>query len=90
MHLISPARVIAACAGLTGFAVALFAGLGANNAADIILGRAVVALFVCYAVGGLVGYAMDFAAGEGIKHYKKTHPLPGEARRPDAETRRAV
>ena len=86
MQLISPVKVIAACAGLAGFAVAIFAGLAADNPADVILSRAVLALFVCYLAGGAVGFVMDHAVREGIEDYKEENPSPLEKEN-DAGTR---
>ena len=86
MQLISPVKVIAACAGLAGFAVAMFAGLAADNPADVILSRGVAALFICYLVGGAVGLVMDHAVREGVEDYKKENPSPLEGE-DDAGTR---
>lgn len=89
--LISPAKVIAACAGLTGFTVAILAGLAANNTADVILGRSVLALFVCYVVGAVIGGVMDKAVSEGIADYQRRaaapDPEPAPGANAPAETR---
>ncbi|MBX3357238.1 MAG: hypothetical protein KF745_02300 [Phycisphaeraceae bacterium] len=50
-----PTRVIAASMGLAAFAVAVIAGLAVNNPADFILARALLSMFVCWAVGLAVG-----------------------------------
>ncbi len=76
MQIVSPIKVIAVCAALAGFAVAILAGLAANNPADVILARAVGALFVCYAVGGVIGFFMEQAVAEGVREYKAERPLP--------------
>jgi hypothetical protein len=76
MQLISPVKVIAACAGLTGFAIAMLAGLAAENPADVILARAIAALVVCYVAGGVIGLAMDHAVRAGIEDYKAERPSP--------------
>lgn len=76
MQIVSPVKTIAACAALAGFAIAVLAGLAVNNPADVILTRGVTALFVCYAVGGVIGLAMEFAVSEGMRDYKESKPLP--------------
>lgn len=78
MQLISPVKVIAACAGLTAFAIATLAGLAADNPADVILSRALAALVVCYVVGAALGLAMDHAVRAGVEEYKKDRPSPLE------------
>jgi len=50
-----PTKVIAASAGLSGFAVGLIAGLASDNPAEVILARALVALIGCQIVGWVVG-----------------------------------
>lgn len=83
MLLISPAKVIAACAGLSGFSIAILAGLAVNNPADVILSRAVAALFISYIAGGVIGMLMDRTVTDGINDYKAERPLPGEAPPPE-------
>ncbi len=95
VQIVSPVKVIAACAALGGFSVAMLAGLAADNPADVILGRAVAALFVCYAVGALIGFVMDQAVSEGLREYKEEHSLPIEnagshVNQVDGETRSAA
>jgi len=74
--MVSPVKVIAGCAGLCGFTVAVLAGLAADNPMDVILGRAIVANIACYLVGGVIGYVMDRAVDEGIEQYKSARPTP--------------
>jgi len=74
--MVSPVKVIAGCAGLCGFTVAVLSGLAADNPADVILGRAIVANVVCYLVGGAIGYVMDRAVDEGMEQYKAARPAP--------------
>lgn len=51
----TPAKVIAATMGLAGFAIAIFAGLSADNPTDSILTRAIISLLVCNALGFVIG-----------------------------------
>jgi hypothetical protein len=52
-------RVISACFALASFAVAILAGLASENPASRILGRALIAMMVCYPVGMLVGMVCE-------------------------------
>ena len=89
MQIVSPVKVIAACSGLSGFAVAMLAGLSADNPADVILSRAVASLFVCYLVGGAIGFVMEQAVAEGVRDYKVEKPLPMDEAVVPGETRAA-
>ncbi|MEC9372770.1 MAG: hypothetical protein VYC34_02965 [Planctomycetota bacterium] len=70
------ARLIAGCCGLGAFAVAIVAGLAANNAADTILSRSLLSLFVCYLVGYAIGLAAERAVRDGVDAYRASNPLP--------------
>lgn len=48
-------RLIASVAGLSGFAVAVVAGLSAGNSSTLILTNAILAMVVCNFVGLLAG-----------------------------------
>jgi hypothetical protein len=48
-------RTIGGCFALAAFAVAVISGLGAGNAASLVLLRAILAMLVCYPVGLLIG-----------------------------------
>ena len=50
-----PSRVVAGCFGLTAFVVAIVAGLAAHNPTLTILGRALIAMILCYPLGLVVG-----------------------------------
>lgn len=45
---------IAACFAMAAFAVAILAGLASGNAAMSVIGRALIAMIVCYPVGMVV------------------------------------
>ncbi len=71
-----PAKVIAGCLALTGFAVAILAGLAVGNPTLQILWHALIAMGACY-IGGLVIGAIAFrAVTEHVEHYKTTNPIP--------------
>jgi tetrahydromethanopterin S-methyltransferase subunit C len=48
-------RVMAGCLALAAFAIAIFAGLAAGNAAGLVLVRALMAMILCYPVGFIIG-----------------------------------
>ena len=54
--MIAPGSVVAGCFALAAFAVAIVAGLAADNPALTILVRAILALAVCYPVGLCIGH----------------------------------
>jgi hypothetical protein len=70
-----PGRVIAAAIGLIAFAVAIVAGLAAENPATTTLWRAIVAMVVCYGLGRLIGMVGQRAIAEDIQRYKAEHPI---------------
>jgi putative Mn2+ efflux pump MntP len=61
--------------GLTAFAVALVAGLAADNPAESVLFRAIVAMFACQLIGGFVGMAGERVVRDAIREYKAAHPV---------------
>ena len=48
-------KVMAGCVALAAFAIAIFAGLAAGNAAGLVLLRALMAMILCYPVGLIAG-----------------------------------
>jgi len=65
-----PTKVIAASLGLSAFAVAVIAGLAADNPAGTILARALVCMAVCHALGWGIGAAAERAAQEAVRAYE--------------------
>lgn len=61
MNSSEPAKVIASIFALAAFAVAIVAGLAAQNSAARVLGTAVAAMVVCHVVGLCIG-----AIGESV------------------------
>lgn len=74
-----PTKVIAGSFGLSGFAIALFAGLAAGNPAEVVLLRGVVSMIVCNVLGWVVGAVAERTLEDGIKSYQLLRPVP-EAR----------
>jgi hypothetical protein len=67
--------VSAACGGLTGFAVALIAGLAADNPAETVLFRSLMAMFVCQLICGIVGAVGERVMREAIRDFQDSHPV---------------
>ena len=53
-------KAIAGCFALAAFSVAIIAGLASGNTSSSILTRALLAMFVCYPVGLLVGFVCRY------------------------------
>ncbi len=51
--------VTAGCLGLSGFAVAMLAGVASNNPADIVLTRAILSLVACSPLGAGLGWIFE-------------------------------
>lgn len=71
-----PSRIIAGSFALAGFSAAAIAGLAAGNQATPVLLRAVVAMFVCYLIGLVIGTAATHAVSEHLAQYKRENPVP--------------
>ena len=63
----TPTRVIAASCGLSGFAVAIIAGLMADNPTENILIHGIAALFVCNFLGWVIGGIAERTVRDSIE-----------------------
>lgn len=54
-----PIKVIGPCLALGAFSTAMLVGLSADNPADVILSRALVAMFAGYAVGSAIALVVN-------------------------------
>lgn len=70
------AKIVASCVGLTGFAVAMIAGVGADNPLDITITRALLSMLVCTITGAIVGAAADVAMSGAIEQLHRTGGNP--------------
>ena len=59
-------RVVASSLASAGFAVALFAGLAADNSADAIVSRGLTAMLACYIAGWCIGVVAERAVDERL------------------------
>lgn len=69
-------KVIAGCFALTAFAVAVLAGLLAHNTMLEILGRATIALVVCYPAGFLIGLVVEHVIAQHVRDHMASNPVP--------------
>ena len=68
--------MIATAAGLSGFAVAVIAGLAVENPGQVVLGRALVSMMGCYVLGQILGSGAENVVRRRIEAYKSEHPAP--------------
>lgn len=72
----SVSRIIAACVSLAAFAVAVLAGLSSGNPAMHVLGRALMAMLLCYPVGLVIGLICDHVIQTHLRDYRQSNPMP--------------
>lgn len=82
-----PTKVAGACLGLSGFAVAIIAGLSADNPADVILTRAILAMAALGALGQALGALAERAVDQRVAEHRAARPVrvAGVAERADDE-----
>jgi len=85
----SVSKVMAGCFSMAAFAVAIIAGLSSGNPAVLILGRALIAMVLCYVVGLVVGVICERVIALHMQEHAEKHPLPtsndeGRAEQSDA------
>lgn len=68
--------MIATATGLSGFAVAVLAGLAVENPGQVVLGRALVSMLGCYVLGQMLGAGAESVVRRRIEAYKQAHPVP--------------
>lgn len=55
--------------------MALIAGLAADNPAETVLLRALIAMFVCQVIGVLVGAVGERVVRDAVREYQDSHPV---------------
>lgn len=70
-----PTRLIGACMGLGGFALAIVAGLVADNPTNQILIRAILSMLGCQLVGLAIGAVAEMAIDERSAAHRAAHPM---------------
>ena len=73
----STSRVIASCLGLSGFAIAVVAGLAAGNPGGRVLTVALVCMIACHLVGLATGLVGERVIEDYMRQYKAAHPIEG-------------
>lgn len=71
-----PAKVIAAGFGLTAFAVAVVAGIAADNPSQVVLKHAIIAMICCQVVGLFIGALGERVVNDAVAEYQSRHPIP--------------
>ena len=71
----NPTRVISGTVALAGFLVAILAGLAAENPADVIIGRALLAMLACNLLGSVVGAITHWIGTQHVERYKRLTPI---------------
>ncbi len=61
-----PAKFIASTFGLAAFAIAVIAGMAAQNPADRVLGRALICFVICQVIGWILGSIGERAVEEAV------------------------
>ncbi len=64
-------KVIGAGFALAAFSVAIFAGMSTGNSAVEVLGKAILALLVCYAGGLIVGGICEHVVDDHVRMRQK-------------------
>lgn len=73
-----PARVIATCLALVGFAAAVVVGLAVGNAPTVVLTRATLVMLGCLVLGTIVGKVAQRTIDQHVERHKRDHPIPGQ------------
>lgn len=81
-----PAKVIATCFALIGFAGAVVVGWAADNEPTTVLWRALIVMVVAWPIGRFIGGVALRVCEESIEAHKKLHPIPGEETDEDGTT----
>ncbi len=76
-----PISAVAPCCSLAGFAVAIVAGASAGGEAGAVLGRAIVAMLLMYAVGAALAAVASRVVAEHADTYQRTNADPNGAGR---------
>ncbi|MHC4976613.1 MAG: hypothetical protein ACYTF7_08410 [Planctomycetota bacterium] len=67
MQQIDIPKLFAGCLGLTGFAVAILAGLLVDNTIESILTKAIISMIACAALGMVLGIASEMALRDVVE-----------------------
>lgn len=74
-----PARVIATCLALVGFAAAVVVGLAVGNEPTAVLTRATMVMIGCLVLGTVVGKVAQHTIDQHVHKHKLNNPIPGQS-----------
>ena len=72
----APGRTVAGCLALAAFTIGLAVGWYAGNPAEVVIGRAIVSMFVCLFLGLFAGWLMESAVRHELSEHARAHPIP--------------
>jgi 4-hydroxybenzoate polyprenyltransferase len=73
-----PARVIATCLALVGFAAAVVVGIAVGNPPTVVLTRATLVMLGCLVIGTIVGKVAQRTIDQHVERHKRDNPIPGQ------------
>ena len=73
-----PARVIATCLALVGFAAAVVVGIAVGNEPTAVLTRATLVMIGCLVLGTIVGKVAQRTIDQHVEQHKLENPIPGQ------------
>lgn len=68
--------LLAAILGISGFSVAILAGLAVGNEPIGVVARALMAMVICSIVGQVLGLMCQRAIDEHVAAFAASHPVP--------------
>ncbi len=71
-------KVVGACCGLGAFAIAVVAGIAADNPGEVVIFRALVSMFVCQLLGVGIGAVVERVISDSIAAHKQSSPDPSD------------
>lgn len=71
-----PARVIATCLALVGFAAAVVVGIAVGNEPTAVLTRATLVMLGCLVLGTVVGKIAQHTIDQHVEKHKRENPIP--------------
>lgn len=70
------AQTVATCLALSAYAIAMIAGIGAQNPVLLVMRRGLVVLVLGYAIGLAIGTIVEHILREHIAGYQAKRPIP--------------
>ncbi len=70
------AQIIATCLALGAYAIAMIAGLAAQNPVLLVMRRGLIVLVFAYAVGLAIGMILEHIVREQVARYRQANAAP--------------